>query len=357
MNNSGFRKFKPNPGRGRGASDNPKNRFEKIQLVPDPGHHEETGDDTEFLRDRSRSLITYTDSPDIGFKASINVYRGCEHGCIYCYARPGHEYLGLSAGLDFESKILVKEEAPQLLRAELLSFRWKPQVLAMSGVTDPYQPVERSLKLTRRCLEVLVEFRNPVAVITKNSLVSRDLDLLSDLASYRAAAVFLSVTTLDSGLSRVMEPRASQPERRLQAIRDLRQAGVPAGVMVAPVIPGLTDHELPSIIEEAFKAGAEFAGYSVLRLPYGVKEIFEKWIGEHFAERKNKVLNRIRSVRGGKLNDPNYGSRMRGEGPFADQVKALFSAACRKAGLNRVRPSLSSASFRRPAGEQISLFS
>src|SRR5919107_2817044 len=228
---------------GRGAADNPKNRFEKIEVEPELGEldAEEPGPEIIYLRDVSRSIIARNDSPDIGFDASINPYRGCSHGCIYCYARPTHEYLGLSAGLDFESRILVKQDAPELLRKELLSSRWNPQVLSMSGVTDPYQPVERRLRITRRCLGVLAEFRNPVIIVTKNYLVTRDLDLLSELASHDAAAVAFSLTTLDDDLRRIMEPRTSPPARRLAAVEKLAAGGIPVGVMTAPVIPGLND--------------------------------------------------------------------------------------------------------------------
>jgi DNA repair photolyase len=273
-----------------------------------------------------------------------------------CYARPTHEYLGFSAGLDFETKILVKEDAPALLRRDLSAPRWRPQVLAMSSVTDPYQPVERRLELTRRCLEVLVEFRNPVVIITKNALVTRDLDLLRELAHHQAAAVFLSVTTLESDVSRLMEPRTSHPARRLAAMEALSQAGVPTGVLVAPVVPGLTDHELASIIEAAARAGARFAGYVPLRLPHAVAGLFEEWLTHHFPARKQKVLNRIRAMRGGKLNDPRFGSRMQGEGIFAQQIAAVFALACRKAGILGRGPHLSTAAFRRPSESQLSLF-
>jgi DNA repair photolyase len=312
--------------------------------------------ETQFFKDPSRSLITVNDSPDVGFEASVNPYRGCEHGCIYCYARPTHEYLGFSAGLDFETKILVKEDAPELLRRELSSRRWKPQVLAISGVTDPYQPIERRLRLTRRCLEVLAEFRNPVVIITKNHLVTRDMDLLGELARHDAAAVYLSVTTLDGDLARTMEPRTSHPSRRLAAIEALSRAGVPTGVLVAPVIPGLTDHEMPAIISAAAKAGARCAGYVLLRLPHAVAPLFEAWLTEHRPERKDKVLNRIRAIRGGRLNDPRFGTRMKGEGIFAEQIKDLFSLACRKAGIVARGPNLSTAAFRHPAPAQPSLF-
>jgi len=346
------------PVRGRGAAENPPNRFETLTYARDP---EDTGPDdpapqTQFLKDPSRSLITYNESPDVGFEASINPYRGCEHGCIYCYARPTHEYLGFSAGLDFETKILVKEDAPELLRRELSSPRWKPQPLAISGVTDPYQPVERRLQLTRQCLAVLAEFRNPVVIITKNHLVTRDLDLLSELARHRAAAVYLSITTLDASLARTMEPRTSQPARRLAAIEALARAGVPAGVLVAPVIPGLTDHEMSAIIAAAAKAGARFAGYVLLRLPHAVAPLFEAWLTQHHNSKKGKVLNRIRAMRGGRLNDPRFGSRMKGEGIFAEQIAQLFSLACRQVRLGAQDFSLSTAAFRRPRPAQPSLF-
>jgi DNA repair photolyase len=349
---------KQNPIHGRGTAENPPNRFEKLVYLRDPDldDGEQPLSKTQFLRDVSKSLITYNDSPDVGFDASINPYRGCEHGCIYCYARPYHEYLGFSSGLDFETRILVKEDAPDLLRKELASRRWTPKILAISGVTDPYQPIERKLQLTRRCLEVLAEFRNPTIIITKNGLVARDLDQLRELARYDAAAVCVSVTTLDAELARVMEPRTSTPANRLDAIRTLSEAGVPVRVLVAPVIPGLTDHEITSIITSAADAGARYAGYVVVRLPYAVKELFESWLEEHFPDRKKKVLNRIREMRGGKLNDPNFGSRMKGQGVFAEQIKSMFKLACRKAGIEEGGPELSTAAFRRPDGAQLGLF-
>ena len=269
--------------------------------------------------------------------------------------RPTHEYLGFSAGLDFESRILVKEDAPELLRKELLSPRWKPQVIALCGVTDPYQPVERRLELTRNCLKVLAAFRNPVAIVTKNHLVTRDVDVLQELAARDAAVVFISVTTLDRDLCGRMEPRASQPHLRLDAIRALSRAGVPVGVLVAPVIPALNDHEMPAILAAAAEAGAGCAGYALMRLPFGVKDLFEGWLEENYPDRKEKVLNRVREIRGGRLNDPGFNSRMKGKGIFADQVEALFHAACRKAGLTRRSWKLSTASFRADT-EQLSLF-
>src|SRR5215211_840995 len=274
-----------------------------------------------------------------------------------CYARPNHEYLGLSAGLDFESKILVKEHAPELLRKELSSPRWEPTVLSMSGVTDPYQPVEKRLRITRRCLEVLAEFRNPVAIVTKNHLVTRDIDLLSELARYDAAVVAVSLTTLDDGLRRVMEPRTSRPTRRLSAIEALAGAGIPAGVMTAPVIPGLNDHELPALLSAAGRAGATFAAYVPVRLPYAVRPLFEDWLERHFPERKEKVLGRIRSMRGGELNDARFGSRMRGEGLLARHIAQLFSISCRRAGIGEGRfPKLSTAAFCTDGGVQPNLF-
>ena len=507
---------------GRGAAGNPKNRFERIEVEPDPGEQdaEDQGPETVYLRDHSRSIIARNNSPDIGFDASINPYRGCSHGCLYCmsgdspilmadgtvrqlqrvrvgdevygtvrsgsyhrytktwvldhwsvrkpaysimlsdgttlvaggdhrfltdrgwkfvteavqgngrrtcltignklvgtggfvrpskdftsklnienqplkstvnlqvasieplgvmplfdittgtgdfiangvvshncYARPTHEYLGLSAGLDFETKILVKEEAPELLRQELSSRRWEPQVLSMSGVTDPYQPVEKKLRITRRCLEVLAEFRNPVVVVTKNHLVTRDIDLLSELARQDAGAVAISLTTLDDGLRRGMEPRTSRPTSRLAAIEKLAGAGIPVGVMTAPVIPGLTDHELPALISAAAGAGATFAAYTPVRLPGAVRQIFEDWLARHFPERKSKVLNRIRSIRAGNLNDHRFGSRMRGEGIFADHIAQLFTISCQRAGIEKGRfPRLSTAAFRNNGSVQPGLF-
>jgi DNA repair photolyase len=343
--------------RGRGAASNPVNRFEKTSYeTSEWDEAEDPHPQTLFLKDTTRSIINYNDSPDVGFSASINPYRGCEHGCIYCFARPNHEYLGFSAGLDFETKILVKEDAPELLRQELSSKRWHPQVIAISGVTDAYQPVERRLKLTRRCLEVLAEFRNPAVIITKNALVTRDVDILRELSEMAGALVFVSVTSLDGELARELEPRASQPLLRLDAIQTLSSAGVPVGVLVAPVIPGLTDHEMPSILNAAAKAGAAAAGYVPLRLPYGVAALFEEWLTRHRPLQKEKILNRVRSIRGGRMNDPNFGSRMRGQGAYAEQIAELFEVSCRKAGLNAARPRLSADAFRRPASDQLPLF-
>ena len=345
------------PPRGRGAATNPPNRFEHIVLERDSewNPEEDPAPRTQFLRDLSQSIISYNNSPDISFKAGINPYRGCEHGCSYCYARPTHEYLGFSAGLDFESKIMVKENAPELLRRELSSSKWKPQELAMSGVTDCYQPIERKLEITRRCLGVLAEFRNPVTIITKNFLVTRDLDLLRELAKYQAVQVNLSINSLDAELARKLEPRASSPKQRLAAVEALSKAGVPVGVLVAPVIPALNEHEIPSVLAAAKGAGAGWAYTEVLRLPLTVAPVFQEWLERNFPEKKEKILGRIRAIRGGKLNDPRFGSRMRGEGIFADQISQIFRVARRKAGLSEEAPDLSSAGFRRSEGPQLAL--
>ena len=346
------------PIKGRGASSNPTNRFEKTAYEREEDWNPE--DDpvarTQIIKDTTQTIIVYNDSPDVGFDAGINVYRGCEHGCAYCFARPTHEYLGFSAGLDFETKIVVKEDAPALLRKELGSKKWRPQVLGMSGVTDCYQPLERKMRLTRGCLEVLLEFRNPVCIITKNFLVTRDVDLLSELAKFDAISVNVSITTLDATLQPKLEPRAASPRARLEAVRILAEAGVNVGVLAAPIIPGLTDHEIVNIIGEAVAAGAKFAGCIPVRLPFGVKDIFEKWLEQHFPERKEKVLNKIRAMRGGKLNDPNFGTRMQGEGIFAEQINQMFHVACRKAGLKEDEGrKLTTEHFRRPGGRQLDL--
>jgi len=350
---------KPNPSSAghRGAGSNPPNRFEPILLERDPDWDPEADPlpRTQFLRDLTSKIITHNDSPDVGFDYTLNPYRGCEHGCIYCYARPTHEYLGFSSGLDFETRIMVKEDAPRLLREELSSPRWRPTPIGLSGVTDCYQPIERRLKLTRGCLQVLAQFRNPVSIVTKNLLVTRDTDLLSELAGCDAAQVCISLTTLDSDLRAIMEPRTSPPAARLTAIRTLSEAGVPVGVLVGPTIPGLTDHEMPSILEAAARAGARFAGYEMLRLPHAVAPLFEEWLERHFPDRKDKVLGRIRAVRGGKLNDSCFGSRMRGEGIFAGQISRIFHVACRKMGLAEGGPELSTAEFRRPDAAQLRL--
>lgn len=351
----------------RGAAANPPNRFERlsIELEPDalldddgqplPVH-------TQFFRDATQSIIAWNDSPDIPFDAGVSPYRGCEHGCAYCFARPTHEYLGFSAGLDFESRIMVKERAPELLREAFSKKSWKPQTVAMSGVTDVYQPIERRLGLTRACLAVFAEFRNPVAIITKNHLVTRDIDLLRELAKYHAVSVCLSITTLDGELAKVLEPRASPPRRRLAAVEELSAAGVPVRVLTAPIIPGLNDHEIPALLDAAARAGAIGAGYTILRLPWAVAPLFEAWLERHAPGHKDKVLGRIRELRGGRLYNAEFGKRQRGEGPLAEQISSLFEVARRKAGFgthgpgaNVMTAELSAASFRVPTA-QLSLF-
>ncbi|MEE9608093.1 MAG: PA0069 family radical SAM protein [Myxococcota bacterium] len=345
----------------RGASDNPPNRFERLRYAEEPeGAAGPAAEDsplrTRFFRDPSRRILATNDSPDVGFDTSLNPYRGCEHGCTYCYARPTHEYLGFSAGLDFESRILVKEEAPELLRDALASPRWVPRVVALSGVTDPYQPVEARLGLTRRCLEVFAEFRNPVSIVTKSGLVVRDLDLLGELARVDAVAVYVSITTLDEQLRSAMEPRAATAARRLATVEALAAAGVPVCVLVAPVIPALNDHEIPAIVKAASDAGARCMRHILVRLPHGLSALFADWLERHYPERRQKVLNRIRALRGGRLNDPRFHHRHRGEGPFAEQIRALFEVACRRAGVADAGIDLSTDAFRRPLAPQLSLF-
>lgn len=341
----------------RGALVNPANRFEKIVFERD----EEISDEdypapkTEFFKDTSKSIVSYNDSPDIGFSASINPYRGCEHGCVYCYARPTHEYFGLSSGWDFESKIFVKTQAAQLLRKELAHPKWKPQVVVISGVTDCYQPFERKFQVTRQCMEVLFDFRNPVGIITKNHLVTRDIDIFKQMAEYHGVCVTVSVTSLDPKVARAMEPRASTPVNRLKAIEALSKAGVPVTVNAAPIVPGLTDHEVPAILKAAAEAGALSAGYTVVRLPYAVKELFERWLEEYFPDRKAKVLNRIRELRGGALYDSSWGTRMSGTGLFADHIRDLFDMGYKRARFSgRIR--LSANHFRNPEERQMQLW-
>lgn len=349
---------RPLPIRGRGAAANPPNRFERLRIErdPDAALDEQPAPRTEFYRDSSRSVINHNDSPDIPFECSLNPYRGCEHGCIYCFARCTHEFLGFSAGLDFETKILVKEDAPELLAKELSSRRWTPKPISLGTATDPYQPIERKLQLTRRCLQVLAEFRNPVTLITKNHLVTRDIDLLSEMARRHLVAVLVSVTSLDAELVRILEPRTSSPQRRLAAIQALSAAGIPVGVMVSPIIPGLTDHEIPAIVSAAAQAGATSAGLQIVRLPGAVAGLFEQWLEQHRPERKQKVLHRLQAMRGGKLNETPFGKRMRTTGEMAEQIHAIFDLACRKAKLGSEGPELSTAEFRRSDGGQMSLF-
>jgi DNA repair photolyase len=341
---------------GRGAAVSPPNRFQSAwyeadfdQLAPDDellaGPRKAA---TQFLPDQTRSIITSNDSPDVPFRFSINPYRGCEHGCAYCYARPTHEYLGMNAGIDFETRIMVKFDAPQLLRDELSRPSWQPEFIAISGVTDCYQPAERRFRLTRGLLEVLLEARQPAGLITKNALVVRDLDLLTQLAEKNLVTVALSVTTLDADLARVLEPRTASPHARLRAIRELAAAGIPTRVMIAPVIPGLTDHELPLILQAVKGAGAQGAGFLLVRLPWAVLPIFQAWLRTHRPLAAERVEALIREVRGGKLNDPRFGSRMKGTGPYAETIRATFETFSKKLGLDHPWPELDASQFRRP---------
>lgn len=344
---------------GRGAGSDPVNRFHALHVETDEDAW--IDDDprplkTTFVRDDSQSILADNTADDLSFDYGLNPYRGCEHGCAYCYARTYHEYLGFSAGLEFESKIVVKENAPELLEKALAKPSYKVGKIAMSGVTDCYQPVERKLEITRRCLEVLARFRNPVTIITKNALVARDIDHLSELAKHNAVAVYLSVTTLDPKLARVLEPRASSPRARLETIRQLTDAGIRAGVSAAPMIPGLNDSELPSILAAVADHGGQFAMYSAVRLPGAVSEVFSGWLDRHAPMAKDKILGRIRSFHDGKLNSTTAGVRNKGTGVAAKQLNALFHACCRKHGLDPHFPQLSTESFRRVTPGQGELF-
>ena len=330
---------------GRGTGLNPTSRFERLEVVPDDG--EEPAPRTRYFRDRARSALVTNDSPDVGLDVGLNPYRGCEHGCVYCFARPNHEYLGFSAGLDFETKIVVKENAAELLRDDLRRRSWRPRPIMLSGTTDPYQPAERRLNITRSCLEVLAEARQPVGIITKNHGVTRDIDLLRELAAHDAVAVTVSVTTLRRDLQQRMEPRTSTPRARLKAIRTLSEAGIPVGVNLAPVIPGLTDDEIPAILEAARGEGAAWAGYILLRLPHGVKDLFIDWLRRCFPDREKRVLARLREAHGGSLYDAAFGVRGKGTGVYATQIKALFRTTARKLDYGPP-PRLDASSFRAP---------
>lgn len=348
--------------RGRGALSNASGRFERhTRLLVDDGWSpdlEETSSlKTEVLTDSSRTIIARNNSPDISFDQSINPYKGCEHGCVYCYARPTHAYLGLSPGADFESRIFAKPNAAELLTRELSHPGYVPKMIAMGTNTDPYQPIEKRMRIMRSVLEVLHEFRHPVGIVTKSALVLRDLDLLTPMAELGLAKVALSITTLDRDLARTMEPRASTPSRRLEAIRGLREAGIPAGVMFAPVIPALNDEELEQILTAASEAGAKSAGYILLRLPLEIKDLFREWLQEHAPGRANHVMSLIRQMRGGKDYDAAWHQRMRGRGPYADMIARRFQIAARRLGLNGPARPLDLSRFRKPAraSEQLAL--
>jgi DNA repair photolyase len=313
---------------------------------------------TSLTAETARTIISRNDSPDITFDQSINPFRGCEHGCIYCYARPAHAYMGLSPGLDFESKLFFKPNAAALLERELTNFRYRPAVIHVGGNTDPYQPQERRVRITRGIVEVLARFRHPFSIITKSALIGRDVDLLGPMGDANLARAAVSITTLDRGLARVMEPRAATPERRLQAVRRLSLAGTPTIVMFAPVIPGLNDHELEGVLERAAEAGAVGAAYVVLRLPLEIKDLFREWLEANVPDRASRVMSLVRQMRGGRDYDPQWGKRMKGDGPIADLLARRFAIARRRLGLETPLPPLDLTQFRRPprAGDQIDLF-
>ena len=315
---------------------------------------------TEIIEDDTREILNRVDSPDLPFHWTVNPYRGCEHGCIYCYARPGHEFLGLSAGLDFETKIHAKRKAPRLLRKALTRDNWQGEPIMMSGVTDPYQPIERELEITRGCLDVMSELRQPVSIITKNKLVVRDLDLLAPMAERKLISAFISLTSLDNELSSRMEPRASSPASRLEAISELASAGVPVGVMTAPIIPGLNDREIPALLEAAKEAGAQTAAFITLRLPMGVTELFQEWLHRHYPDRASHVLSLVRQCRGGELDDPRSYMRMKGQGPIAEQIAQTHKLFRKRLGLTEPLRSFDREAFARAkadrAGVQRALF-
>jgi len=347
--------------RGRGAAINPSGRYEPTsRQVFDDGW--ETIEElppfkTEVQVERPRTIITRNESPDISFDRSINPYRGCEHGCVYCFARPTHAYMGLSPGLDFESRLFAKPDAARLLERELAKDGYQPRTIAIGTNTDPYQPIERHWRIMREILEVLEAHNHPVGIVTKSALVLRDIDILSRMAAKGLAKVALSVTTLDRRLARTMEPRASTPTRRLEAVRALNEAGVPASVMIGPVIPGLNDAEIERILESAAAAGAKEAGYVILRLPLEVSPIFKDWLLRHYPDRFRHVMSLVRSMRGGKDYDSEWGKRMRGTGPYAWQIGRRFELAAKRLGLNTERRQLRTDLFRSPnsQGEQLAL--
>jgi DNA repair photolyase len=349
--------------RGRGARSNASGRYEaQVREAFDDGW---TSDDeapakleTTVAAEKAKAIITHNDSPDVGFSASINPYRGCEHGCIYCYARPAHAYMGLSPGLDFETRLFFKPHAARLLEAELSHPRYHPQVIHIGGNTDPYQPQERTLRVTRGVIEVLARFRHPFSVITKSALIVRDLDLMAPMAAEGLVRAAVSVTSLDRRLARSMEPRAATPERRIEAIKRLTDAGVPVTIMFAPCIPGLNDHEMEAVLERAAAAGASGAGYVALRLPLEIKDLFREWLESDHPDRARRVMSLVRQMRGGKDYDTRWGERMRGEGPIGDLMATRFKAARKRYGIDGEWGSLDLSKFRVPprAGDQIDLF-
>jgi DNA repair photolyase len=351
----------------RGARSFVQGRFESALREPfddgwTPEEKEERPLETQVTEERARSIISHNDSPDVGFSQSINPYRGCEHGCIYCYARPSHAYLELSPGLDFETKLYAKTNAPELLRAELSKSGYKPSPIALGANTDCYQPIERKYRITRGILEVLSEFNHPVTIVTKSALVERDLDLLAPMAAKNLVKVFVSIGSLDRELARKLEPRAASPQRRLDVLKSLSTNKVPCGVLVAALIPALNDKTMEHVLEAAAGAGATEAAYVIMRLPNELKTLFKDWLAAHYPERAEHVISIVRQMRGGKDNDPNFGTRMSGTGKFAELIEKRFDSACRRLGLNdhgagRQRPELDCSLFRVPgAGGQMALF-
>jgi DNA repair photolyase len=349
---------------GRGAGFNPPNRFEALRTeqpptdlteyfdVPEPGQKIPT----RVYVDRSKTLLSRNDSPDLGFTYSLNPYRGCEHGCIYCYARPSHEYLGFSAGLDFETRIVVKLDAPRLLEETFRSSSWKPEVIVFSGNTDCYQPLERTLGLTRQCLQVFAKYRHPVSLITKNALIQRDVDILRELAARNLVLVVITITTLDQNLIKIMEPRTSAASKRLETIEVLANQGIPVGVNIAPVIPGLTESEIPVILKEAADRGARWAGYTIVRLSHGLKDLFGEWLHRELPRRAGRVLARLRDVRNGALSDSAFGTRMSGTGEYAGAIRRLFEVNAAKFSLNKRPLHLCTTEFLSPHQAQLPLF-
>lgn len=371
--------------RGRGAVTNVRHRFQKddrvqvddgwsasglpadfvdavpntsvIPILPDV-RRAPAAPKTTVTAEEARKILSRNDSPDIPFDVAVNPYRGCEHGCVYCYARPTHSYLGYSPGLDFETRLVAKANAVEALRAEISRPGYKPSPINIGSATDAYQPIERDWRLTRGMLELMLETRHPVTIVTKNALVARDLDLLAALAEHKLVVVYMSITTLDADMARSLEPRAAAPWRRLEAVRNLTAAGVPVGVLVAPVIPFINDDAMEHILQESKAAGAHYASYTVIRLPWEVKTLFEDWLNAHFPDRAQRVLHRIEDLRNGRRNDPNFGSRMRGTGIWADLLRQRFAVATRKLGLNRHRLALDCDRFQppAPAGGSAALF-
>ncbi|CAP42250.1 PA0069 family radical SAM protein [Bordetella petrii] len=340
--------------RGRGAVTNVRHRFQQTDRAPaDDGWAPGDAPTQPALKttvkpEQARKLLSRNDSPDIPFDVAVNPYRGCEHGCVYCYARPTHAYLGYSPGLDFETRLVAKANAVDVLRAELARPGYRVSPINIGSATDVYQPIERQWQLTRGMLELMLQTGHPATLVTKNALVERDLDLLQRLAEQHLVTVYVSVTTLDTDMARTLEPRASAPWRRIQAVRTLANAGVPVGVLVAPVIPFINDESLEHILHEASQAGASYASYTVLRLPWEVRAMFEEWLHTHYPDRAQRVLHRIEDLRNGRRNDPGFGTRMRGTGLWADLLRQRFNLAVRKLGLNTTRPQLATHLFRAP---------